>query len=98
MARFFISASCVNSALGMVKLSRTTLTFFSFSTFTALTALTAFFLGVSALVVAGGVATGLLACALVVLVFGATGLDFAGVAALVAAVFTGLTVGLTLAF
>ena len=28
-ARFFISAICVNSGLGMVKLSRTTLTFFS---------------------------------------------------------------------
>ncbi len=29
MARFFMSAICVNSDLGMVKLSRTTLTFFS---------------------------------------------------------------------
>ena len=44
MARFFISLICINSVLGRVKLSRTTLTFFSLAALAALVGATDSFL------------------------------------------------------
>lgn len=59
-ARFFISPICSNSALGMVKLSRTTLTFLSFNGFAGVEACF-FTAGLVAGLTAGFFGTGLVA-------------------------------------